>query len=155
MIICKNNNWKLNKWFSIAEIVVSVSILAIVSIWVFNIYKVIQNQNSLLTQKTIVFYFWDYLSNIIRKTQIPENFNVVWNPFYIFENINSEIIYTWNPAFNNTSWGFFYWLSSENERYFYHEIFYLGSNNIDWVDFNHYKINTSFNWNKNTFYITK
>ncbi len=155
MIICKNCNWKLNKWFSIVEIVVSVSILAIISIWVFNIYKVIQNQNTFLTDKVLTLYFWDYLSTIIRETKILDNYNIIWTPFYLIKEINWDVKYTLNPIFNNTAWGFYYWLLDENERSFFHEIFFVWFSELNWLTYNHYKVNISYNWNKNSFYITK
>lgn len=154
MIIYKNNNKKLIEAFSIRELLISIIILWFAWISLFQIYNTLENQKENLDNKITSIYFSEYLSNILRKSDIPENLNTQWVPFYIIEMWNEEINFSRDPIFLNTNWWFQKNLDSRNNL-FSQEIFYIEKNTIDNVDYYQYKINSSFNWVKNTTYITK
>lgn len=155
MIIYKNRNWKINEGFSIAEILISVVILAIIGIGVFQIYKVISEQRDVLDEKVTSLYFSKYIYSLIKNVSVPATFQVPGTTFYLYEKQNEEIDLSKDPLYYNSYAGFqnnSFWV---NKNIYTHEITFLSQYQIQWVYFYNYKIDTSLNGVKNTLYITK
>lgn len=154
MIICNSCNWKLNKGFSLIEVVISIIILSFIGIGIFQMYKVVSDQRENLDDRLTANYFSRYIVTSLRKNDISATLNKVGNPFYVYENINEEIEFSNDPDYANIS-AWFQTTDSPINKTFTQEISFLWWVILKWVTYNNYKIETNYNGYKNTIYITK
>lgn len=154
MIICNARNWKINKGFSLIEVVMSIIILSFIGIGIFQMYKVVSDQRDNLDDRVTANYFSRYIVTALRKNDISATLNKIGNPFYVYEKENEEIDFSNDPDYANISAGF-QTTVSPIVKTFTQEITFLWGVVLKGVSYNNYKIATSYNGNKNTIYITK
>jgi prepilin-type N-terminal cleavage/methylation domain-containing protein len=139
---------KNNKAFSIVEVIIAIFIFSVAILWTVVLKSQIVDQQDIILSSHKMIYFSDYINKIIQ-TKIPTH-SVIWDKSYI--TISWEVVTYSSDAANKTG---DIWFFVNNDIFTHeHEIEYIGTNNIEWVDVYTFKISLKINSEEKIYYLT-
>lgn len=153
------NSLKKNSGFTLVEVVVSMLILSILIFWIIRINTFFSENNYNNSVDTLVLSFGEYVSSITNNIDLPQECNIIlWQKCYIYmSNDNKFDFKTGSPdLWYNDIW-FFDDMSFVSNGSFFHDITYLGTWSISWINktFYYYKVSVKYDYNKLDFYVYK